>query len=579
MPVYAELHDGRRLEFPDGTDPAVVQATVKKLIGSPEPIPKERALGMLPEPVRGVADYLVQHQMNRAGGLLRGAGSIGSTLLTGMDYLTNKPTLSTLVTGETPMTRDKERRAAMDDALGRMGANTGSTEFGVNKLASEVAGTSGIGGVAANTLSRVPGVATKAAPLIEALRTSGMSSAGQSGVKGLLARMAGGGATGYASAGLVNPEDANTGGMIGAALPPAAKVAGEGGKLIGGMFRPAKESADLARKAVQDYGIPLTPADLSGNALVRGARSALDDLPVIGRMGARAKDGVQQGFNKAVGATFGAPEASLTPEVMDKASGAIKKELNRIWEGSALQLDAQLLDDIGRVESKAAEKLNPEQAAQVSRQIQSLLSKAQDAKVSGGFANNWQSELRMVADSEKGLHQRLLGDLRKAVISAFNRSVGPEEAQALAKARGQYKAIKTVEPLLQGAEAGVAGRRVGDIPAGLLPQAVRQGYGSQIKNSPFADLSQIGSQFVADRVARTGGSARAAFQNSMLGTGLALGTQATPWALAGVPLAAGLEGLLSSPSAGRMLLGAHSSADPLFSPALYRTAPLLGIDQ
>ena len=34
MAVYAQLADGRVLEFPDGTDPAVIQATVKKVIAS-----------------------------------------------------------------------------------------------------------------------------------------------------------------------------------------------------------------------------------------------------------------------------------------------------------------------------------------------------------------------------------------------------------------------------------------------------------------------------------------------------------------------------------------------------------------
>lgn len=33
MTITAELHDGRTLEFPDGTDPAVVQATVKRVLG------------------------------------------------------------------------------------------------------------------------------------------------------------------------------------------------------------------------------------------------------------------------------------------------------------------------------------------------------------------------------------------------------------------------------------------------------------------------------------------------------------------------------------------------------------------
>ena len=33
MSVTAELHDGRVLEFPDGTDPSVVQRTVKRVLG------------------------------------------------------------------------------------------------------------------------------------------------------------------------------------------------------------------------------------------------------------------------------------------------------------------------------------------------------------------------------------------------------------------------------------------------------------------------------------------------------------------------------------------------------------------
>lgn len=40
MSVFAELPDGRKLEFPDGTDPAVIQQTVKKVLGAP---PAEQA--------------------------------------------------------------------------------------------------------------------------------------------------------------------------------------------------------------------------------------------------------------------------------------------------------------------------------------------------------------------------------------------------------------------------------------------------------------------------------------------------------------------------------------------------------
>lgn len=41
MAVVAELADGRRLEFPDGTDPSVVQATVKRMVGNTQASPVE----------------------------------------------------------------------------------------------------------------------------------------------------------------------------------------------------------------------------------------------------------------------------------------------------------------------------------------------------------------------------------------------------------------------------------------------------------------------------------------------------------------------------------------------------------
>ena len=57
--IEAELHDGRILEFPDGTDPAVVQATVKKVLGVTS-APKSGGIGS---------------EVGK--GLLRGAGEIG----------------------------------------------------------------------------------------------------------------------------------------------------------------------------------------------------------------------------------------------------------------------------------------------------------------------------------------------------------------------------------------------------------------------------------------------------------------------------------------------------------------------
>ena len=39
MTIQAQLADGRTLEFPDGTDPLVIQSTVKRMIGAQLPAP------------------------------------------------------------------------------------------------------------------------------------------------------------------------------------------------------------------------------------------------------------------------------------------------------------------------------------------------------------------------------------------------------------------------------------------------------------------------------------------------------------------------------------------------------------
>jgi hypothetical protein len=46
MTIQAQLADGRILEFPDGTDPAVIQATVKKMVAAASP-PKEGIMAAL----------------------------------------------------------------------------------------------------------------------------------------------------------------------------------------------------------------------------------------------------------------------------------------------------------------------------------------------------------------------------------------------------------------------------------------------------------------------------------------------------------------------------------------------------
>lgn len=161
---------------------------------------------------------------NAAAGLVRGAGSIGATLLAPRDMLEG------FIARQmgAPELAPKDRRPAMDAGLASMGAETDSMAYKGGKLAGEIAGTAGAGGVVANALTKVPAVAASAPGLIQAIRTGGLSAPGAN----LLTRAAGGAISGGATAGLANPEDAGMGAVFGGALPVAVKGAGVAGDLI-----------------------------------------------------------------------------------------------------------------------------------------------------------------------------------------------------------------------------------------------------------------------------------------------------------------------------------------------------------
>lgn len=551
MPQRIEVPGQGLVEFPDGMS----DADIVKAIQANSPKPRPASVGS--SSVTG--DVLA--------GAVRGAGSIGATILGPVDALARKFGVQNEYIGRT------DRRQAMDEALRGMGADTNSLAFKGGKLGAEIAGTSGAGGLLAKGARALVPAAAQAVPavanVIRAVETAGASGGG------LVPRSVGAGINGVVTAGMVNPDDAMAGGVIGAATPGVVQLAGKGGSAIADLVRPSAQSNPLARKAVDKYGIPLAPADVTDSRAVKGARSFLSDLPVIGRPAQTLKDQQTKAFNKAVGGTFGAAEESLTPQVMDQARKKLGSEFDRIWNNNVLQVDGQMFQKITDLDAQAM-KLPRQEGESLRREIQDLLSKVQQDQqgglfVPGDVANKFQSYLRRRSEGSAGLRNEL-NDLRQTVIGAFNRSVNPADAAALTQNRAMYKAFKTVEPLLNSAEVGVAGRVSGDVPVALLPNAVNRSY-SNPAGVPLADLSAIGSRFLVDRTPQTGGSARAMIQNSALGTGLALGGWTNP-VLAGGGLLSmgGISKALNSPTVGRALM---NPAPQVPTGLLYRASPLL----
>lgn len=506
------------------------------------------------EPSGGVA----QGAGNLLAGIVRGAGSIGATLLAPVDIA------SDAIAGKgLSLDANRERRAAMDAALGNMGAETDSWMYKGGKLAGEIAGTAGAGGAVANVAGRgigavAPSLLPKAQPLLAAIQSGGMTAPGA----GLLTRTAGGAITGGVTAAAVNPEDAVAGAVAGGAMPGAVRALGAVGSAVGRQFRPGGESAQLARRAI-DMGAPLGIADVAEGKFTKAVRSVLNDAPLTGGIGAAQNDAKQKWFNRAVGEVFDAADDKLTPQVMDAAKKNMGTEFDRIWSNNALKVDNQLLTTLSKTRANASmlPKADRTRILSMLDDLEGQVVQAADGSmvIPGEVANRYQSAIRKASESAQGFLKNDLSALRKDVIGAFNRSVSPDDAAALALNQKKYKAFKTVEPLLNKGELGVAGREAGDVPAGLLPGAVLQSYKSNPAGSPLAELSKIGSKYLVDRSPQTGGSARALIQNSAIGGALGAGMFTNPLLAAPViPAAMGLNQLLGAPMLARGLLNAQA---------------------
>lgn len=202
-------------------DDARVFANEIRRMRAQAPAPQQQA-----EPQRS----MFQRAGDVVAGAVRGAGSIGATLLTPIDAAARALGVQNDFIGRT------DRRQAMDDALRTAGADTDSWAYKGGKLAGEIAGTAGAGSVVAGGMRAIPALA-KLAPVVQSGGMTLGPAATGSRVANLALRAAGGAASGATTAALVNPEDALAGAVAGGSFPVAIKGAQYAGKAARGAVK------------------------------------------------------------------------------------------------------------------------------------------------------------------------------------------------------------------------------------------------------------------------------------------------------------------------------------------------------
>jgi len=196
---------------------------------------------------------------NIAAGAVRGAGSIGATLIRPFE------------TAE----ENQARRRAMDQALMSMGAEPESFAYGAGKFAGEMAGTAGVGGALAIPVKAAARFAPSvAAPIATALETGGLVAKVAGRPVGTAAlRLGAGGTIGAAGAGLIDPSSAGTGALVGAAVPVVAPLVARGAGALMDIGRGSNQlAAQIARESLG------SPAQIAAarNALQQAQQQGLD---------------------------------------------------------------------------------------------------------------------------------------------------------------------------------------------------------------------------------------------------------------------------------------------------------------
>lgn len=519
-------------------------AEIRKMRAAPAPAP---AQVQAPKPEASTTRKTLE-------GAALGVSDIGNTVL---NFVT-----SPLAKASPAVAQWNRTRNADFDALTEQNAD--STAFKVGRIGGNVAATLPVGGVlgagaraAAPALARVGVSAPVAASVANALATSGFRAGTLTGGANMLTRTAAGAVTGGTSAALVNPDSAKFGAVVGAALPGVLKLAG----MAGGAARNAllgsgvsQEVAQLAARAKQ-LGIPIPADRIADSKPLNAIASSLNYAPFSGR--AAVEQGMESGLNRALARTFGQDSDNITA-ALRTAQGQLGAKFDDVLTNNRVRVDNDLLNDLAGIEATATRELGADGLRAIKGQIDELMEKGAAGEIDGQAAYNIKRALDRISKrtTPEAYHAT---EMRKALIEALNRSIGPAKAAAFAETRKQYGNMLALEKIAKnGAEGDISVARLANM--------------KNINNSELQELADIAAQFVKPRE-----GAHGAMQRAVIGLGVGA-TGGVPGLAAGATVGRGTNMLLNSDALRNAILNGPAPASRLTNELLqgsFRAAPVI----
>lgn len=482
------------------------------------------------------------------GGAIRGAGSIGASLLAPFDYGA-EAIGSAMGMPANAVPANTQRRRDIDAGLTTaIGSNPEATPYKTTKLLTEVGGSAGAGGLLSNLISKIPGASAAMPGLLDAIRTGGMSVGGYTGAGGMATRVAGGAVNGALTASIVDPLEAQSGARIGGAFPVAAKAAVGAGGMVGRVFGPNAP--------------PANPT------LLKTAQESMDAGYVV------PPNMLKPTFGNGVIESISGKQA--TQQFASTKNTEITEKLTRQALGIAddVPLTQGTMNDLRKTAGKAYAEVS-NLSPQASADLEALKVARNEASALFKFYNR-SADPKALAEAKSA---RALSDSLEDALEAHAKAAGrPELVPSLRDARKQIAKTYTVGRALNDASGTIDARVLGRMYEKGLPLSDGLDTAGKFASAfPKAAMSpqQVGSPGAHNLKA---GLSAAMAGAGFLGAG-PVGMVAAAAPFVAPPIARSImfsngaqRGLLNQGGGPGLLGGAIDEALPL----IYRTNPLLG---
>lgn len=395
---------------------------------------------------------------NIGAGALKGASQIGATILSPLDLNIRNMRAPGSYDDEVKFITPDERRAAVTGGLQSMGADPESIAFKAGEIGTEIAGTAGAGGLLAKGAMAGARFAPQVAPMVaKSLQTGGFATGAPSapalsvaGARNAAIRLGGGAASGAAMGGMINPEDAGVGAVIGAAIPVAGKLAGEAGKIASAKLKdfnaqeaikasqlsPKRETLREAVKA--GYVIP--PSYAGGGLPSKLAEGISGKYKTNQAAGIRNQEVTDSLARKAVGLPESAP---LTSEAMQGIrKSAYTKGYEPIGSIGTVATDQAYADALRKIEKPlmSAEKSFPTGKP---LQTEDILTPLRVNRFNAGDALSKIQNLRNDASAAYAKGDNVLGKANKEAAAALE-DVIQRNLEFKANAKSAYQGISDI---------------------------------------------------------------------------------------------------------------------------------------